>query len=314
VIGKHVSILAAPDRVDEIPRILERISRGERVEHYETKRRAKDGGVLTISLTVSPVHDASGAIIGASKIARDITEREQHRQALEEANAALTRANLDLHQFAFCASHDLREPLRMVSAYSGMLRRKFNGQLGELGEQYIRYIVEGAERMQKLIDDLLAFTHATILEQHEAGVLDANLELDAALKNLESLIHENAASITRTSLPPVRMHQFQLQQLFQNLIGNAIRYRSEEPPRIHVAAERSGVDWLFSVQDNGIGIDPQYQEHIFGIFKRLHSATEYPGTGMGLAICQRIVQRAGGRIWVVSQLGRGSTFFFTLPV
>jgi PAS domain S-box-containing protein len=314
VIGKHISILVVPERVDEIPKILERIRRGERVEHYETKRRAKNGSVLTVSLTVSPVRDASGAIIGASKIARDITERERHRQALEAANARLTESNLDLQQFAYTASHDLREPLRMVSMYGAMLERKFGGQLGDTGDEYIRYIVDGAERMQKLIDDLLAFTRISVLDQIKPEEIHANLGLDTALKNLEAAIRESAACITWTDLPSVRVHPFQLEQLFQNLIANAIQYRSEEPPRIHVTAERSGDRQLFSVQDNGIGIDAQYQEQIFGMFKRLHASADYPGTGMGLAICERIIQRTGGRIWVESQRGRGSTFFFTLPV
>lgn len=313
VIGKHISVLAPPDRVDEIPQILARIARGERVENYKTNRRTKDGRVLTVSLTVSPILDASGAIVGASKIARDITELERHRKALEDANAALLRSNLDLQQFAYSASHDLREPLRMVSTYAAMLQRKFSVELGQTGDEYVRYIVEGASRMQRLMEDLLAFTRASVMEQSEPGELDSNVALDLALENLDSAIRESGAVIARGSLPVVRMHQFQLQQVFQNLIGNAIRYRSEQPLQIHIAAEGSGKDWLFCIQDNGIGIDPQYKEQVFGMFKRLHSAADYPGTGMGLAICQRIVERAGGRIWVESQLGRGSTFFFTIP-
>lgn len=313
VIGKHISVLAPPDRVDEIPQILARIARGERVENYKTNRRTKDGRVLTVSLTVSPILDASGAIVGASKIARDITELERHRKALEDANAALLRSNLDLQQFAYSASHDLREPLRMVSTYAAMLQRKFSVELGQTGDEYVRYIVEGASRMQRLMEDLLAFTRASVMEQSEPGELDSNVALDLALENLDSAIRESGAVIARGSLPVVRMHQFQLQQVFQNLIGNAIRYRSEQPLQIHIAAEGSGKDWLFCIQDNGIGIDPQYKEQVFGMFKRLHTAADYPGTGMGLAICQRIVERAGGRIWVESQLGRGSTFFFTIP-
>ena len=201
----------------------------------------------------------------------------------------------------------------MVSTFSEMLRRKFGGELGELGTQYLGFTVEGAQRMQRLLDDLLAYTRVSTLEEAALQPVDANLGLDAALAYLEAAIHESRAMVTRSQLPCVLIHRFQLEQLFQNLIGNAIRYRSEEPPRIHVGAEKRGDQWLFSVEDNGIGIDPQYQEQIFGIFKRLHSASEYPGTGMGLAICQRIVQRAGGRMWVESELRRGSTFFFTLP-
>jgi len=295
-----------------MPNILERISRGERIDHYVTKRRTKDGRVLSVSLTVSPVRDASGRIVGASKVARDMTEREQHQQALREANAALKRSNADLEQFAYSASHDLQEPLRMVATYTELLRKKFGQQLGERGDEYIRYAVEGALRMERLIKDLLAFTQASSLGQEPTEWVDANDVVDDVLANLATAIADSNATVTRDTLPAVRIHKFQLQQLFQNLIGNAIRYRGADPPRIHVGVGRSDGEWVFSVQDNGIGIDQQYKEQVFGIFKRLHSAAEYPGTGMGLAICQRIVQRAGGRIWVESELGRGSTFFFTL--
>ena len=313
IIGKHVSVLAPADTVDEIPGILERIARGEHVDHYETKRKTKDGRILNVSLTVSPVRDASGAIVGASKVARDITERKRQEQALREANAALSRSNADLEQFAYSASHDLQEPLRMVSTYSEMLKKKFGGKLGPSGDEYIGYILDGAWRMERLLKDLRSYTQSMI-GQEPSEDMDAGASLDKAIANLQAAIKDSGASISRTTLPLVRMHEVQLQQLFQNLIGNSIRYRTNATPRIHIASERRGKEWLFSVQDNGIGIDPQYKERIFEIFRRLHTTAEYPGTGMGLAICQRIVERAGGRIWVESERGRGSTFFFTVPV
>jgi PAS domain S-box-containing protein len=313
-IGKPVTMLAAPGFVDQVPRIIDRIKRGERVDHFETKRQKKDGSIITVSLTVSPIRNASGTIMGASKIVRDITERERNERALRVANEALVRANADLEQFAYSASHDLQEPLRMVSTYSEMLKRKFGGKLGEAGDQYIRYTVEGALRMEQLIRDILAYTHASTFGQEPTEPLDTNQSVERAIAALQTAIQETGASVTYANLPPVVMHRFQLDQLFHNLIGNAIRYHSEEPPRIHIMAERQGSDWKFSVRDNGIGIDPRYKEQIFGIFKRLHSAAEYPGTGMGLAICQRVVQRAGGCIWVDSEPGGGSTFYFTLPV
>jgi light-regulated signal transduction histidine kinase (bacteriophytochrome) len=167
--------------------------------------------------------------------------------------------------------------------------------------------------MEQLLRDLRAYTLASTGGQDPSEDIEAGQSLDKALAALESAIKESGTCITRTVLPRIRFHDFQLEQVFQNLIGNSIRYRSTEKPRSHVAAERRGEEWLFSVQDNGIGIDPQYKEQVFEIFKRLHSAAAYPGTGMGLAICQRIVERAGGRIWVESELGRGSTFFFTIP-
>jgi light-regulated signal transduction histidine kinase (bacteriophytochrome) len=246
-------------------------------------------------------------------VGRDITERMRQEQALREANEALTQSNADLQQFAYSASHDLQEPLRMVATYSEMLKKKFGDKLGPSGDEYISYAIQGALRMEQLLKDLRSYTQASTSGQEPTEDIDAGSILDKALANLTAAIKDSGASISHTALPAVRMHEFQLEQLFQNLIGNAIRYRGSDAPRIHVAAARQRDKWLFSVQDNGIGIDPQYKEQVFGIFKRLHSAAEYPGTGMGLAICQRIVQRAGGRIWVESELGRGSTFFFTIP-
>ncbi len=312
-IGQHISLLAAPDRVDEIPDILQRISRGERVDHYHTLRKTKDGRILAVSLTVSPVRDDSGQIIGASKIARDITSQVQNERALQAANESLRRANADLEQFAYSASHDLKEPLRMVATYSEMLRRKFGKQLDSKADEYIGYIVEGATRMEQLLNDLRAFVQASAHGRQPEQDIDSGESLRRALVNLAAAIETSGARISHGPLPWVRMHQFQMDQLFQNLIGNAIRYRSQEPLRIHVAAERSGASWKFSIRDNGIGIEPQYKEQIFGIFERLHTSTDYPGTGMGLAICERIVQGAGGRIWVDSEPGRGATFFFTIP-
>ncbi len=312
-VGQHISMLVVPDRADEVPNILERITRGERIDHYETIRQTKDGKQLAISLTVSPIRDESGKIVGASKIARDITAQICAQRALEEANEQLVRSNRDLEQFAYSASHDLQEPLRMICAYSDMLKAKFAGQLGPSGEEYLGYVLTGALQMDKLLHDLRAFTQASTQEKNEAGQVDPGEVLERALVNLKSVIETSGAVITQESLPPVKIHAFQLQQLFQNLIGNAIRYRKEETPAIHIGGWQSGAQVGFSIRDNGIGIDPQYKEQIFGLFKRLHTSADYPGTGMGLAICQRIVERAGGRIWVESELGRGATFFFTLP-
>ena len=306
-IGKHISILAAPDRMDEIPDHRP-TQEGERVEHYQTKRRTKDGRILAISLTVSPVRDSSGVIIGASKVARDVTERDRQEQALREANAALTQANADLQQFAYSASHDLQEPLRMVTAYSEMLRKKSGGKLGINGDEYIGYTIQGALRMEELLADLRAYTRASMTGQEPTEYIEAGDILKKTLADLRAS-SKVGLRLPAQSWPGSGLHQFQLQQIFQNLIGNAIRYRSSAPLRIHVAAVQQETEWMFSVQDNGIGIDPQYKEQIFGIFKRLHHYSEYPGTGMGLAICERIIQRAGGRIWVESELGRGSTFF-----
>ncbi len=229
-VGKHISMIAAPDRLDEMPNILERISRGERIDHFQTKRKAKDGRILSVSLTISPIRDDAGIIVGASKVARDISEQVRYQQALREANELLTRSNADLEHFAYSASHDLQEPLRMVATYSEMLQRKFGGRLGESADEYIGYILEGAVRMEQLLRDLRIFAQTTTMDEHPAHDADAGEALRRALASLRSAIENSDTSVTHGSLPQVRMHEFQLQQLFQNLIGNAIRYRSQDRP------------------------------------------------------------------------------------
>lgn len=313
-IGRSITMLIPADRLGEEPAILERLGRGERVDHFETIRMRKDGSLLNISLTISPVKDASGRVVGASKIARDITERVRKDEALGEANRALRQANADLQQFAYSASHDLQEPLRMVRAYSELLNKKFADKLGPAGEEYLRHTVQAAIRMQNLLKDLRIYTQISTAANEPAEEIDAGEVLRNTLQGLGVAISESGASIEATALPRVRMHEFQLEQVFQNLIANSIRYRKDLPPRIKISAVLQDNDYVFSVQDNGIGIEPQFREQIFGIFKRLHSGAEYPGTGMGLAICQRIVERGGGRIWVDSEPGQGSTFRFTVPV
>ena len=312
-VGQSITLIIPPDRMDEESEILARLKRGERIDHFETIRMRKDGTRLNVSLTISPVKDVDGRIVGASKIARDITARIRQEKALREANEALQRANADLEQFAYSAAHDLQEPLRMISLYSELLQQRFGGKLGAKGDEYIRFTVEGAARMESLLRNLRIYTQASTTEYGADEEADANEVLKKALLNLEVAIKESGASIISAGLPRVPLHEFQLEQIFQNLIGNAIRYRSNKPPCIHVSALLQDNEWRFSVHDNGIGIDPKFKEQIFGIFKRLHNASEYPGTGMGLAICQRIIERAGGRIWVESELGRGSTFYFTIP-
>ena len=232
---------------------------------------------------------------------------ELHRTAED-----LRRSNRDLEQFAYVASHDLQEPLRAVGGFVGLLRRQYEGRLDEKANEYIGMAVDGAERMQTMIHDLLAFSRVgskgSPLEK-----TSARAALEEALANLRQSIQESQAAVTHEELPTVQADATQLVQLFGNLIGNAIKFRSERAPAVHVGAARREGDWLFRVQDNGIGIDPQYQERIFLLFQRLHTRQAYPGTGIGLAVCKRIVERHGGRIWVESQPGKGSTFFFTIP-
>ncbi len=247
------------------------------------------------------------------EIAIDITERRRAEEALRERSEALERSNKELEQFAYIASHDLQEPLRMVSSYTQLLERRYKDQLDADAHDFIHFAVDGANRMQRLINDLLAYsrvgTRGKPFEKTYGEVV-----IDQALDNLRTAIEGSGAVITHDPLPTVMADEAQLLQLFQNLIGNAIKFRGDQLPQVHVGVERRGGEWQFSVHDNGIGIDPQYYERIFVIFQRLHSKEEYPGTGIGLAVCKKIVERHGGTIWVESQPGEGSTFYFTIPV
>jgi PAS domain S-box-containing protein len=312
VLGRPVTILIPPEQHDEEPRIVERLKRGERIEHYETVRVRKDGGRVPVSLSVSPLRDSTGRVVGAAKILRDITERKRAEQELAERAEHLARSNAELEQFAYVASHDLQEPLRMVASYTQLLARRYKDKLDADAQEFMHYAVDGASRMQALINDLLAYSRV--------GTKGGNFEptsseaaLERALANLRLAIQESGAAVTHDALPTIVADPVQLTQLFQNLVGNAIKFRGAEPPRVHVSAERRGTEWVFAVRDNGIGIEPAYRERIFIIFQRLHGRVEYPGTGIGLAICKKIAERHGGRIWVESAPGRGSAFHFTVP-
>ncbi len=233
-------------------------------------------------------------------------------EALERQALELQHSNAELEQFAYVASHDLQEPLRMVISYTQMLQRRYAGRLDADADQFIAFAVDGATRMQQLINDILAYSQVGTRSK-EVESTDCEKVLSTALANLQAAIAESGAVVTHSPLPTVMADGMHLGQVFQNLIGNAIKYHSEKRPEVDVGAERRNGEWLFSVRDNGIGIDPSYRERVFGVFERLHTRDEYPGTGIGLAICKRIVERQGGRIWVESQPGMGATFFFTLP-
>ncbi len=247
------------------------------------------------------------------ELKREIGERERAEEALARYSSELERSNAELGQFAYIASHDLQEPLRMVTSYLQLLAQRYQGQFDSSADEFIAYAVDGAARMQTLINDLLAYsrvgTRGRPFEPTETQSV-----LEQALSNLRLAVQESGALITHDPMPPLLGDETQLVQLFQNLISNALKFRRGIPPTVHVGVVERDGDWLFSVRDNGIGIDPQYAERIFVIFQRLHRGRDYRGTGMGLAICRKILERHGGRIWVESQLGEGSTFYFTMPV
>ncbi len=240
-------------------------------------------------------------------------ERQRAEERLRETSSELTRSNTDLQQFAYVASHDLFEPLRMVRSFLQLLREHSTGKLDKDSEEFIHFALDGANRMQALIGDLLAYSRVDQRGQLMEPT-DCNQVLEAALANLKVAIDETGARIYHQLLPTVRGDIVQLIQLFQNLVGNAIKFHGQRPPRVDISVHQNDSEWIFTFRDNGIGIDPKHFERIFEIFQRLHTRTEYPGTGIGLSICKRIVERHGGRIWVESQLGEGSAFSFSLPV
>ena len=319
-LGKPMRMLLPPEQADEEADILARIRRGERVSHFDTIRVCKDGRQIHVSVSISPIKDARGVIIGASNIARDISERKRTEaqlasQAEELARQAdeLARSNADLEQFAYVASHDLQEPLRMVAAYTQLLSERYSGKLDENADKFIGYAREGAIRMQVLIQDLLAFSRVGRKEDALSSV-DCGAVMDDVRQALAPAIQESGAAIACHGLPSICGDRSQMVQLFQNLVGNAIKFRGNKAPAISVTAERKNGAWWFSVSDNGIGIAPEHAESIFVIFQRVNARNEYPGNGIGLAICKKIVERYGGKIWVESQPGDGSTFRFTIPI
>ena len=270
-------------------------------------------GKLHFLMMVEDISERKQAEAELNRYREHLEELVKERtQELASAVTNLERSNQDLEQFAYVASHDLQEPLRMISSYTQLLARRYKGKLDQDADDFIGYTVDGASRMQQLINDLLAFsrvgTRGKPLEP-----ISSQAALDLALENLQTAIEESHAQVTQDTLPGVLADDLQLMQLFQNLIGNAIKFQGDKPPCIHIGVEDAEKEWVFTVQDNGIGIDPQYFERIFIIFQRLNKRDQFPGTGIGLAICKKIVQRHGGRIWADSKPGLGSTFYFTLP-
>ena len=307
VLGKQAieTIIPLPAR-DRYRRALARFRDSGDARHLgrrvETTGLRADGSEFPVELSVTPARIGSRTVFTAH--VRDISERKEQENALH-------RSNRELEQFAYVASHDLQEPLRMISGYLALLEKRYRAILDDKGREFIGHAVDGAERMHALINALLAYSRVDRGEAPQETI-NASEALTEALDYLRPKLTEAGAEVVSDPLPNVLGDRLQLVQLFQNLIGNAVKYRGQQPPRIRIAAERDGERWRFTVSDNGIGIDPAHHERIFEIFQRLHTRGEYPGTGIGLAICKKIIERHGGRLWVESRKDKGSTFCFTL--
>ena len=313
-VGQPIKLIAAPDSLNEMPAILDQVRSGNRIHHYETRRRRKDGQIINVSLTVSPVRDSFGTIVGASKIARDITDRKLSEQVLRETNDALRRANESLAEFAYIAAHDLQEPLRTIVAFSEILQRDYRGKMDAAADQHLQFIAEAALRMSRLIADVLAYSRVTSDGGAQPEQVDLNQVLDSVIAGLNARITETGARIETGSLPVIRGDAAQFGQVFQNLLSNAIKYqRPGVPPEINISAEKTSGYWRITVRDNGQGFPQEYAEHVFRIFKRLHGR-ETPGSGIGLSICKAVVERHGGEISAQSEPGRGAAFTFTIPL
>lgn len=282
------------------------------IYHCRMINRHKHGSLYEEEVRIAPVRNASGKITNFISVKTNIAPLLEVQRALETANAKLSRSNAELEQFAHVASHDLQEPLRTVTCSLQLLKKHCSGLLDKRADQFISLAVAGSLRMRNLIDDLLALSKVDAATMNLVAT-DTSAVLQQAIENLSNAISESGAKLSYSELPTIVATPSMLVQLFQNLISNAIKFHGDQVPVIHIAATREGPFWQFSVKDQGIGIDSQYFERIFHLFERLHTRDEYPGTGLGLTICQTIVARHGGRIWLKSSPGQGSTFFFTLP-
>lgn len=274
--------------------------------------QSKSGEEIPIEVGLTPIEMPGGIHVLSAIV--DLTYRRQVQETLAKQAEELKRSNTELEQFAYVASHDLQEPLRMVRSYTELMEKRLAAQLDDKNRKYMRYIVEGAERMQSLINDLLGYSRVGRREL-ERVELDTNRVVAHVVTLLSSAMADQpGAKVTWDHLPTVLATESMMVQLFQNLIANGLKFHGDEPPRVHISCERRGEEWCFSVADNGIGIDSKYADRIFLVFQRLHERHRYQGTGIGLSVAQRIVERHGGRIWFESEPGHGTTFFFTLPV
>ncbi|MEM7209265.1 MAG: ATP-binding protein [Pseudomonadota bacterium] len=320
VIGLNMSMFVPPDLHSESDEFRAMLRLGQKIENFETRRMSKTGEPIDVSLSLWPTLSESGEIKSCSLICRDITRQKYWQNAvqelnekLKESNAALAQSNLELQQFAYVASHDLQTPLRHISTLIGMLLKNHHDQLDNEAQEWISMIDASANRMGLLIDDLLEYAR---VDSRKSALtqLDLAESVNDAVQVLQGSIQESAANVNIEALPQIQGDPAQLSQLFQNLIGNAIKYRGSAPPEIAIACHSTDDEHIVSIRDNGIGVKPEYHTRIFEIFQRLHSQSEFPGTGIGLAVCKRIAERHDARIWVESEVGTSSTFFVAFPI
>ncbi|GMU21943.1 MAG: hypothetical protein AMXMBFR13_20310 [Phycisphaerae bacterium] len=313
VIGQHFSILFTPEDMKQNrpqQEMQQAQALGRAVEEQWHLR--KDGGRFWASGILTAMRDEAGELVGFSKVMRDITDRKRTEEMLDRQARDLARSNAELEEFAAVISHDLRSPLLAIGGCAQLIKDQYTEILDDEGRELIDMIQDGVGRMGRIIRDLLSFARATSISNHFVPV-QAEAILEQAEADLREQIEKSGALITHDPLPPVIGNETQLAQVLTNLIGNAIKYRSQQPPRVHVSAERRGGEWLFRVRDNGMGIEPEHHQRIFAMFQRLHGDGDYEGTGIGLSICKKIVEHHGGRIWVESRPGDGSLFQFTIP-
>jgi PAS domain S-box-containing protein len=310
--GKNPRILKSGEQSLEYYQDLWKTIKGGKVWRGVFHNRRKDGSLFWESEIIAPILDQAGQIVNYVAVKEDVTARIVAEENLNLAMKQLEQSNNELRTFAYAASHELQEPLRMVSSYVQLLARRYQDKLDSDAAEFIGFALEGADRMKKLIDNLLEYSR---IGTHGKGFTktDCNQVVRQALDNLQIEIKESGAQVAAERLPELLADETQLIALFQNLVGNAVKFRGKQAPQVSIRAEAREADWVFAVQDNGIGLDPRDAERVFDVFQRLHTREEYPGTGIGLSLCKRIVERHGGKIWVKSQSDRGATFYFTLP-
>ncbi len=312
MVGRSIKVLNPPGRDPKAGNLLmSRLAAGGGTEEFETACMCKDGTVIDVAAAMAPMRGARGEVIAISSISYDITDRKRAQQELLARTEELTRSNAELEQFAYVASHDLQEPLRMVASYLQLIEQRYKGKLDADADDFINFAVDGAVRMKQLINDLLIFSRAG--RGAKSAVVNLTEVVEHVLEVLQLAIEDAHATVTHDPMPSVICDEGRLSEVVQNLVGNALKFRGERTPQVHIGCERHGEEWMFSVRDNGIGIAPEFYEQIFVMFQRLHGREEFSGTGIGLAVCKRVIEHHGGRIWVESTPAQGTTFFFTLP-